>query len=159
MCRISSHQEHFLWSSQKKNENKKYLLRRRNNKVFLDWMLTAENHVQQNRCYACSRTPLLLPTERQEWLHQPTLEYKIVNHISKLFFWKNVQRSWIILDEVKNDTRLLAMAKWFISLVLCHDSSSFEFMCQLIIAAPDKKICIREPTVQHSSVSGHFLAL
>jgi hypothetical protein len=131
-----------------KNENKKYGLHQINIKVFLEWMLTAENHVQQNQCYAYSRTLLLPPMEHQEWLHQPTLEYKIIYIISMLQILKSMYNDCGLLNKRKSGTRLLAVAKWFISLFLCHNSSSLELMRQLIIADPDKKICIRKPTVQ-----------
>ena len=57
-----------------------------------------------------------------------------------------------LLNKIKSDTRLLAMTKRFVSLLLCHNSSSLEFMRQLIIADPDKKICIRKPTVQQTAI-------
>ena len=53
-----------------------------------------------------------------------------------------------LLHLIKSGTLLLAMAKWFISFLLCHNSSSLELMRQLIVADPDEKICIRKPTVQ-----------
>jgi hypothetical protein len=40
--------------------------------LFLEKVLTAENHEQQNQCYAYPRTLLSPPMEHLELLHQPT---------------------------------------------------------------------------------------
>jgi hypothetical protein len=111
---------------------------RKISKSFSEWVLTAENHEQQNQCYAYPKILLTPPMEHQGWLHQPTWHFEKYMRYNIAFININYDyKAW--------ERWLLAMTKWLISLILSHYSSSFEFVCQLIIAASDKKICIWKP--------------